>query len=89
MDDDAAGPASPPPAEVPVDLRRLVDRCPRIRGFAYIGRDRAEVLMGDGDGRAPWWLGLPARIRGQWVTNMTELVEAEIAAPIQPGDVAQ
>lgn len=89
MDDDVIGPASPLPSEVALDLRRLVERCPRVRGFRFLDRERAEILMADGDDAERWAIHLPAMIRCKWVTNLSELVEAEIAAPIQPGDVAE
>jgi hypothetical protein len=80
----ATGPASPLPSLVPIDLQRLVERAPRIAGARFVG-ERAEVTMRALDGY--WSFELPATIRGRLVTNLNQLVEVEVAAPILPAEV--
>lgn len=81
----ATGPASPLPSTVPINLQRLVEQAPRIAGARFVG-ERAEVTMRDLDGY--WSFELPAIIRGRLVTNLNQLVEIEIEAPIDLQEVS-
>lgn len=81
----ATGPASPLPSTVAIDLQRLVEQAPRIAGARFVG-ERAEVTMRDPDGY--WSVELPAMIRGRLVTNLNQLVEIEVEAPIDLDEVS-
>jgi hypothetical protein len=69
-----------------MDLRRLLERFPRLAGVRFRGT-RTVVLIDDGH-PDPLTIALPAGVRGRLVVSLEQLVELEVERPIVRDEVA-